>query len=97
MKTIEEERRDRIRVALWAYAYELQADPLVSDDVFDKVCLEVDLNIKTGHDMDEWYEENFEPHTGQWIHKYPNLDRLKEIYTNIKIKQAIQKILENIK
>ncbi len=61
------------------------SDSLVSDQVFDETCQEIDLTLKTGNDeMDTWFEENFEEFTGSWIHTHPNLKRLEEIYTSIK-------------
>lgn len=78
------EKRKRIQVSVWAYAYEIKNNPIVPDDVFDRVCGEIDLSINTGNKkMDNWFIKNFEPHTGQWIHKHPTKGRLQQIYQNI--------------
>ena len=80
----EAERQRRIQVSLWAYAYELESDSIVSDTVFDIKCYEIDLSIPTNDiEMDKWFRENFEPHTGQWVHNHPHLDRLEDIYNRI--------------
>ena len=80
-----EEIRNRIRIALWAYAYEIKDDPLVTDQQFDDLALKIDLSATTGNDeMDEWFKENFNPYTGQWIHKHLGLDRLDDIYVSIR-------------
>ena len=61
------------------------ADNLVPDEMFDMVCREIDLSIPTDRpDLDEWFKANFDPSTGLWIHKHPELERLKEIYSNLK-------------
>lgn len=80
-KGVDEEKRRRIQVALWAYAYEIMADPIVSDDIFDAACYLINLDTLTNSpEMDVWFKENFEPFTGQWIHSYPNLARLHQMY-----------------
>ena len=38
MKGVCSETRARINVALYAYAYEIKDDPLVSDAEFDELC-----------------------------------------------------------
>jgi hypothetical protein len=66
-------------VAAWAFAYEFLNRSDVSDAVFDSECYKVDLSIDTGNPkMDKWFRENFEPHTGQWIHRHPELKKLQK-------------------
>ena len=84
---IEIERWRRIRVALWAYAYEIKNTCLVSDHVFDRECLKVDLSISTGRpDLDCWFAKEFQPHTGSWIRKHPELNKLERIYNVLQSK-----------
>jgi hypothetical protein len=72
-----EERKRRVRVAVWAYAYELLDDSIVDDATFDRECAQVDLSIDTGNkEMDQWFRTNFSPHTGQWIHFHPHLAQI---------------------
>ena len=78
---LEEERRKRINVALWAYAYEVHDNPIVSDATFDRVCSEVDPMINTGHKkLDKFFREQFDPFTGSWVHKHPELKKIKNLY-----------------
>lgn len=78
---VELERRRRIRISLWAYAYEYESESLVSDAEFDKQCLLVTPNIPTGHPiLDKFFRKEFSPHTGQWIHKHPELNKVKHLY-----------------
>lgn len=80
---LEIERRRRISVALWAYAYEICDDPIVSDAKFDRVCDEIDLDISTGNvKMDRWFKKNFKPWTGTWVWRHPELHKLRILYLN---------------
>ena len=79
--TVEIETRKRIRVAVLAFAYEFGDKPLATDAEFDKLAQSIDLSVNTQRpDMDEWFRKEFEPDTGMWIHKHPQLDRIGEIY-----------------
>lgn len=78
---VERETRRRIMVAIWAYAYEFENVSLVSDHHFDAECLKVNLSISTTRpDLDKWFRENFQPDTGMWIHKHPELDKVEKTY-----------------
>lgn len=82
---VEFERRRRICVALWAWAYEKHSDSLVSDAKFDETCYLIDKNIKTGNDiLDKFFSEEFDPSTGQWVHKHPEQDKLEALYHRIR-------------
>lgn len=78
---VEIERRRRIMLSVWAYAYECLGESLVSDAVFDAEARKVDLSIDTGNvKMDKWFRNNFADYTGSWIGKHPELDKIKRIY-----------------
>ena len=82
---IENERRNRIRLSLFAYAYEYEDDSLVSDAEYDKLSYMIQPNVETGNKaLDRFFKREFAPHTGQWIHKHPELDKLKAIYYTMK-------------
>jgi hypothetical protein len=84
---IENERRNRIRLSLFAYAYEYEDDSLISDVEYDKLSYMIRKDIKTGNKlMDKFFNRQFLPHTGQWIHKHPEIDKLKAMYYVIKNK-----------
>lgn len=76
---IEIERRKRIMLSIWAYAYEFENKSLVSDAVFDSEARLVDTSIKTGR-LDDFFAKEFHPDTGMWIHKHPELDKLINLY-----------------
>lgn len=78
---IETEVWRRIRLAVWAYAYEFESMSLVSDARFDTEARKVNLSLDTPRpDLDKWWRENFDPSTGMWIHKHPELSLVKKIY-----------------
>jgi len=82
---VEIERHNRIMVAIWAYAYEFENDSMVSDEIFDATCRAIDTSVSTGHKiLDEWFKNEFMPDTGMWIHKHPELDKVKNYYLRIK-------------
>lgn len=78
---VETERRNRIRLAVFAYAYEFENDSLVSDGEFDRMSEQVDPKIKTGNKLlDTFFTRKFDACTGQWIHDHPELDKIRKLY-----------------
>ena len=77
-----EETRNRIRISLAAYAYEVLNESIISDHEFDMLALKVDLSVKTARpEMDEWFKVNFSPDTGHWVWKHPELSKLVDLYS----------------
>lgn len=75
------EIRSRIRLAVAAYAYEIAADPIMSDAEFDKLALSIRPRELTGAPLpDLFFLESFEPHTGSWIHDHPDLPGIARLY-----------------
>lgn len=78
---VERQRWIRIRIAVAAYAYEIEATSIMSDGEFDKLCQQVDPMIATGNaEMDAFFEDEFDPSTGLWIFKHPQIDGIKRLY-----------------
>ena len=80
---VEVERKNRIKVALAAYAYEHRSTQIMTDTEFDQLCLKIDPSVDTGDKiMDKFFREEFGAHTGQWIWKYPKskTNRLFQIF-----------------
>lgn len=74
----------RIRLLLCAYAYEIKFHSFISDEEFDLLCLEVDLSVNTGSNgeelwQDRWFCKYFDPSTGMWIHRWPDLPRIQQM------------------
>ena len=81
---VERETRRRCRLTLWAYAYEFMSTSLVDDATFDRTAREVDLCIATGReDLDQWWRDNFDPSTGMWIRKHPELDSVHRLFVRL--------------
>ncbi len=77
---VSEEVLRRIKLSVWAYAYEFLNESIVSDETFDKEALNVDLSIDTGRpDLDEWFRKNFDPSTGLWIRQHPEIEHVKAL------------------
>jgi NAD-dependent DNA ligase len=78
---INQEIRNRIKLSVAAYAYEMEDDSIMSDADFDNLCREIKVNESTGNEkMDNFFKTEFNPSTGQWIHKHPELNKIAEIY-----------------
>jgi len=80
----EYERRIRIQLSVAAYAYEYYDHSIMSDDLFDLRCTQVNTSIKTGNrKMDNFFKKHFSPETGMWIRKHPDKAGLENIYSRI--------------
>jgi tRNA/tmRNA/rRNA uracil-C5-methylase (TrmA/RlmC/RlmD family) len=78
----EKQIRLRIQLSIAAYAYEFENDSIMSDAEFDEKCLLIDPEMKTGNrKMDNFFKKHFDPSTGQWIHKHPQLSFIRQFYS----------------
>lgn len=78
------EIRRRIRIAVAAYAYEIENDPVMTDAEFDAMAREIDPDMATGNlKLDAFFMAHFDPDTGQWVHKHPGIQGLRRIYETI--------------
>lgn len=75
------ETRNRITLSLYAYAYEFDNTSIVTDSMFDELSLIINPNEKTNNKkLDKFFKQHFQPCTGMWIHKHPELEKIKNIY-----------------
>jgi hypothetical protein len=82
---IEVERRNRIRLATWAYAYEVLDDPIASDEAFDSLALAIRPEMATGHPrLDAYFAKEFSAATGMWVRRHPDIPGLLRTYRRIK-------------
>ena len=57
----------------------------MSDGEYDELSATVDVSVDTGApDLDWFFVEHFSPDTGQWIHKHPELEKVKKLYHYLK-------------
>lgn len=86
------ERRRRIRVSVWAYAYEYLDHNFVSDERFDEECKLINPAVTTGNPkLDRFFSQDFQAYTGQWVHKHPEKAKLAK-YTRRLIQALKQPI-----
>jgi hypothetical protein len=77
----EKEIANRIRIAVYAYAYEIMNKPLVTDAEYDVLAASIRPMMITDKPLEDYFfEEHYAPHTGQWIYKHPNLDGIADLY-----------------
>ena len=75
---VDAETKNRIKISIAAYAYELLGHSIISDAEFDELAKKIDVSIDTRRpDMDRWFRENFQSHTGMWIHNHPEKNRIR--------------------
>lgn len=90
------ERRNRIRLSLAAYAYEIENETIMSDAEFDALALSINPKMSTvetncSHKdrrrieiLDQFWERQFQPDTGMWIHRHPELGLIEAKYHYLK-------------
>ena len=79
---IEVERRRRIVLSLAAAAYEFDGRSLMSDADFDALAAQSDKMILTGR-FDDFWQREFDPSTGQWIHDHPDLAGVRKLASHL--------------
>lgn len=81
MQGVCQETRRRIKLSVWAWAYEFQNVSLVPDYLYDYESMLINLSVFTKRpDLDYFFITNFNPSTGLWIHKHPELDGIENLY-----------------
>lgn len=82
---VQREKQRRILVAAYAYAYEVENDPIVSDAEYDAIAEEIDPSIETGHAvLDKFFRTKYSPYTGQWVWKHPDYETLERLCRKIR-------------
>jgi len=85
---VEVEIRNRIRLSLAAYEYELGPFKChgleMTDGAWDRLALSIRPDMTTGHEViDKFFKEVFGPDTGCWVRRHPELDKLINLYTRL--------------
>ena len=84
IKGVNEEIKNRIRLSLFAYAYEFDNESLVPDHIYDRLSKEIRPEVNTGHTvMDKFFKEDFDPDTGMWVGEHPEFDKLVDLYERL--------------
>ena len=95
-QNILDEKENRQNLCISAYGYEFEGQPTMSDAEWDALALKINPQMKTGKKpgdkiLDDFFAEHFQPHTGQWIHNYPWMDRLAKQHKNAIYVKNLQK------
>lgn len=78
------EIRNRIRVSLAAYAYEMLNESWITDQEFDLLAQSINPTIATGNELlDTFFRDHFSADTGMWIYQHPELEKLKQLYEQL--------------
>jgi hypothetical protein len=84
------EIRNRIRVAVAAYAYEIVGDPVMSDADYDELARSIRPEEATGNrQLDLFFRVYFEPDTGMWVHHHPDKPSLHRLYSTYYAEEAV--------
>lgn len=75
------ETRNRIKIAVAAYAYEVMDDPIMSDAEFDRLARAIRPSVMTGNfPCDMFFATAFNPSTGSWVRSHPGYGKLHGLY-----------------
>ena len=81
MVSYNKEIRNRILIAVYAYAYEFRNESLIDDHEYDKLAQEIDVNISTNNMMlVKFFKDCYVSYSGSWILKHPEIEKIIEIY-----------------
>ena len=81
MQMYSKEIKNRIILSVAAYAYEYLGESFMTDHEFDELSLKINPDVKTGNDlMDDFFKKHFDPSTGMWIRKHPEIQKLNYLY-----------------
>lgn len=81
---ISSERRNRIRLSVAAWAYEHSYRSHLTDKQYDELSRAINPRMATGNPrIDFFFKTHFDPDTGLWIHKHPELEKLEQLYMRV--------------
>lgn len=91
-----EETRKRVRLTVAAWAYEKHNDPIMSDAEYDQLALSIDLRKTTSRpDLDDWWRENFNPSTGMWVFRHPEVDIVEKAYRLLRPRAPVMSVWQS--
>lgn len=79
------EKRNRIRLSLAAYAYEILNHPILSDNKYDQLAKIINPMVLTNNIvLDVFFMGVFTPDSGIWIHQHPEPSKLANLFDRLK-------------
>lgn len=80
---VEHERRNRILISVYAFAYEYCCHSIVDDQTYDTLARKINTQLWTGQPaLDIFFRTHYSADTGMWIRQHPNQDGIERIYRN---------------
>jgi hypothetical protein len=81
LPTTNNEIRNRIKLCVAAYAYEVENESIMPDAEFDALAKKINKDKRTGKPrLDLFFRLHFDPSTGVWIRLHPELDKIRFLY-----------------
>ncbi len=78
---VEVERRNRIRVAVAAYAVECWDNPIMKPGDYDCLAENIHRELATGHNsLDRFFACEFTPLATDWVRDHPEIDKIEKLY-----------------
>ena len=88
------EKRNRIRLSLAAYAYEILDHSIMSDFEYDQLSKLINPMVMTDNIvLDVFFMGKFSADTGMWIHEHPELPKLAALFNRLQAAGIYEKII----
>lgn len=79
------EKRNRIRLSLAAYAYEIENMSVMTDTQFDDLAKSINPMVLTDNIvLDVFFMAKFTPDSGIWVNEHPELSKLGKLFERLK-------------
>jgi len=76
-------------VSAWAYAYEVESNPIVDDATYDREARLIRPELSTGHDvLDAFFRTEFDACTGSWINCHPEKQKMQGFCARLRAAHA---------
>ena len=81
---IDTEKRNRIRVAVAAYAYVVEDDQIMTEADFDELSMSISPQMDTGNPLiDAFFADEFSTADATWVLRHPEYERVSHIYNRV--------------
>lgn len=78
---VEQEKRNRIRLAVAAWAYEKHSCSFLTDAAYEILSYSIRPSVSTGNrKLDTFFRTKFDPCTGQWVNAHPDRAGLERLW-----------------
>jgi len=77
------ERRNRIRISIAAYAYEFKGRSIMTQFDYDELSDRIHPEANIGDETDEFFRDQYLPYETNWIHWHPKLEQIEQLYKSL--------------